>query len=75
MLEIILKNREDCLLKSYRDKHATCKGIRPTVYMYLGRKEGREVKKGKEKEDGEDATHQWRSMVGKNYSCCFFFTY
>ena len=33
MLEIILKNREDCLLKSYRDKHATCKGIRPTGHI------------------------------------------
>ena len=35
MLEIILKNREDCLLKSYRDEHATCKGIRPTVDIWL----------------------------------------
>ena len=31
MLEMILKNREDCLLKSYRDKHAVYKGIRPTM--------------------------------------------
>ena len=34
MLEIILKNREDCLLKSYRDEHATCKGIRPTGHIW-----------------------------------------
>ena len=64
---VALDAGDNSLLKSYRGKHATCKGIRASMNMYLraGREGGREGGRRKEerKEDGEAATRQWLARV------------
>ena len=66
MLEIILKNREDCLLKFYRDKHATCKGIRTSMYV-LGKEGGKRGEKKERRKKMEKMLHingdQWLERI------------